>query len=721
MSINIALAGNPNSGKTTLFNALTGSAQYVGNWPGVTVEKKEGLIKGSKEVNLIDLPGIYSLSPYTLEEVVSRDYLLNEKPDVIINLVDASNIERNLYLSTQLVELGIPTVIALNMIDVIRKRGDSIDIKKLSKDLGCPVVEISALKGIGLDNLIEEAKEAANVKEFKPEHKFASDVESAISQIIDSVDSLRNHENARWFAIKLIEQDVKVVESFEFGPGENEKVQSIIDKLETAHDDDGESIITNERYVFISKVVSSSVKKKATGMTTSDKVDRIVTNRFLALPIFAGIMAFIYFLAISTIGTWGTDWVNDVLFGEIVPGAANSLLESVGASEVVQSLVVDGIIGGVGAVLGFLPQILVLFLCLSILEDIGYMARIAFIMDRIFRKFGLSGKSFIPILIGTGCSVPGIIGTRTIENDRDRRMTIIVTSFMPCSAKIPIIALIASALFGGAFWVATIAYFGAIAGIIVSGVILKKTRIFAGDPAPFVMELPQYHIPSFKNVVRHTYDRGKSFVVKAGTIILAATVLIWFLMSFTPSLQYIDFESDSTGSILAIIGKAIAPIFAPLGFGNWEATVATFTGLIAKEQLVSTLSIVTGGVAEIDYDAVEGATQLLKTFGKMLTPIGGMSFLMFNIFNTPCFAAIGAIRREMQSAKWTAFAILYQVIFAYSVSLIIYQVGGLLLGTVAFGPWTVVGFVVLAIMVYLLFRSYTPRDKTRLKVAPSVN
>ncbi len=717
MSINIALAGNPNSGKTTLFNALTGSAQYVGNWPGVTVEKKEGKVKSDKSINLIDLPGIYSLSPYTLEEVVSRDYLLNEKPDVVIDLVDGSNIERNLYLSTQLLELGIPTVIALNMIDVVRKRGDSIDIDKLSKRMGCPVVEISALKGIGLDKLIEEAKKAAELQEFKPEHRFAPDVEKAISEIIDSVSVLKDHENARWFAIKLIEEDVKVLEKFEFGPGEVEKVASIVEKLETAHDDDGESIITNERYVYISKVVSESVKKKTTGMTASDKIDRIVTNRFLAIPIFAAVMAFIYFLSISTIGTWGTDWVNDVLFAEIVPEAANGFLERIGTSDVIQSLVVDGIIGGVGAVLGFLPQIIVLFLCLSILEDIGYMARIAFIMDRIFRKFGLSGKSFIPILIGTGCSVPGIIGTRTIENDRDRRMTIIVTSFMPCSAKIPIIALIASAFFGGAFWVATLAYFGAILGIIMSGIILKKTRIFAGDPAPFVMELPQYHIPSFKNVIRHTYDRGKAFVVKAGTIILAATVLIWFLMSFTPSLSYIDFEADSSGSILAIIGKAIAPLFAPLGFGRWETTVATFTGLIAKEQLVSTLSIVSGGMAEIDPEEVSGAKDLLKAFGAMITPIGGFSFLMFNIFNTPCFAAIGAIRREMQSARWTALAIAYQLVFAYAVSLIIYQVGGLILGTVAFGVWSIVGIAVLVIMMYLLFRSYRPKSKTKLEVA----
>lgn len=718
MGINIGLAGNPNSGKTTMFNVLTGSAQYVGNWPGVTVEKKEGRIKGDKETNLIDLPGIYSLSPYTLEEVVSRDYLLNEKPDVIIDMVDASNIERNLYLTTQLLELGIPVVIALNMIDVVRKRGDIIDTKKLSKRLGCPVVETSALKGIGLKELIEECKKAAGGK-AEAKHAFGSDVEKALLDIQEAVSSLHNHPNARWYAIKLLEEDVKVMESFQFGPGEKEKVDAIRAELEEAHDDDGESIITNERYVYISKVVQDAVKKKSTGMTKSDKIDKIVTNRFLALPIFAAIMFLVYYLAISTVGTWGTDWVNDVLFGEIVPDAANSFLESVGASEVLQSLIVDGIIGGVGAVLGFLPQIIVLFLCLSILEDVGYMARIAFIMDRIFRKFGLSGKSFIPILIGTGCSVPGIIGTRTIENDKDRRMTIIVTSFMPCSAKIPIIALITAAFFGGAFWVAPVAYFSVILGIIISGIILKKTKMFAGDPAPFVMELPQYHAPSPKNVIRHTYDRAKAFVIKAGTIILAATILIWFLMSFTPSMEYISFDEDSSGSLLGIIGQAIAPIFAPLGFGRWETTVATFTGLIAKEQLVSTLSIVTN-LGELDPEEVGEATAFLKAFGGMITALGGFSFLMFNLFNTPCFAAVGAIRREMNSAKWTFFAIGYQLVFAYAVSLVIYQIGSLITGQLAFGFWSVIAIIVLIGMLYLLFRSYRPgKDEFRPAIAES--
>ncbi|MDO5707223.1 MAG: ferrous iron transport protein B [Andreesenia angusta] len=718
MKINIALAGNPNSGKTTMFNALTGSAQYVGNWPGVTVEKKEGTVKGDKDTNIIDLPGIYSLSPYTLEEVVSRDYLLTEKPDVIIDMVDASNIERNLYLTTQVLELGIPVVIALNMIDVVRKRGDVIDIKKLEKRLGCKVVETSALKGIGLKELIEECKKAADIKESKPVHNFNSDVEAALSEIESSVSSLQDNPNARWFAIKLLEQDIKVMETFQYGPGEKEKVDIIRERLEKAHDDDGESIITNERYLFIGDVVSDTVKKKHVGMTTSDKIDRIVTNRFLALPIFAAVMFLVYYVSISTIGTWGTDWVNDVLFGEIVPDNLNAFLEGIGTSEMVQSLIVDGIVGGVGAVLGFLPQIIVLFLCLSILEDIGYMARIAFIMDRIFRKFGLSGKSFIPILIGTGCSVPGIIGTRTIENDKDRRMTIIVTSFMPCSAKIPIIALITAAFFDGKFWVAPLAYFTAILGIIVSGIILKKTSLFAGDPAPFVMELPQYHAPSPKNVIRHTYDRAKAFVVKAGTIILAATVVIWFLMSFTPSFEYISFEDDSSGSLLGIIGSAIAPLFAPLGFGKWEPTVATFTGLIAKEQLVSTLSVITGGAADLDPDAVSEAGDLLSTFGGMLTALGGFSFLIFNLFNTPCFAAIGAIRREMDSPKWTFFAIAYQLVFSYAVSLVIFQIGSLILGQATFGLWSVIAIIVAICMLFLLFRSYNPgKDKFKPAIA----
>ena len=716
MGVTIALAGNPNSGKTTMFNALTGSAQYVGNWPGVTVEKKEGKIKKDKDINLVDLPGIYSLSPYTLEEVVSRDYLLNEKPDAIIDVVDASNIERNLYLTTQLLELGIPVVVALNMIDVVRKRGDKIDLKKLSDKLGCPVVEVSALKGIGLDELVEESRKVASLKKLKSIHNFGSDIEKALKEIEDSVSSVKDSEISRWYAIKLFEKDEKVMESFKFKPGEEEKLNSIIEKIETEHDDDGESIITNERYNYISSVVGDSVKKKETGMTASDKIDRIITNRFLALPIFAAIMTLVYYLSISTVGTWGTDWVNDVLFGDIVPNSVSALMQNIGASEIVESLVVDGIIGGVGAVLGFLPQILVLFLCLSILEDVGYMARIAFIMDRIFRKFGLSGKSFIPILIGTGCSVPGIMGTRTIENDRDRRMTIIVTSFMPCSAKIPIISLITAAFFGGAFWIAPLAYFGAILGIVVSGIILKKTSLFVGDPSPFVMELPQYHIPSAKNVIRHTFDRGKAFVVKAGTVILAATVLIWFLMSFTPSLEYISFDDAGSSSILAIIGKAIAPIFAPLGFGNWETTVATFTGLIAKEQLVSTLSVVTGG-AVIDPEAVGEAKDLLKVFGGMLTALGGFSFLMFNLFCTPCFAAIGAIRREMNSAKWTSIAIAYQIIFAYAVSLIIFQIGSLITGQVSFGIWSVIAIITLLVMIYLMFRKPSSEKNNRLNLA----
>ncbi|WP_444658295.1 ferrous iron transport protein B [Caproiciproducens sp. R2] len=708
MSIKIALAGNPNCGKTTMFNDLTGSSQYVGNWPGVTVEKKEGKLKGHKDVTIVDLPGIYSLSPYTLEEVVTRNFLINEHPDVIINLVDGSNIERNLYLTTQLVEIGIPVIIALNMIDVVKKNGDKIDTKKLSEALGCEVVETSAVKGTGSKEVAERAYEMAKAKaRTVPQHSFGESVEKAISEVGELSKSFIPADFSRWYAVKLFERDSKVLEQLHFTKEVQDKIEEVIAASEKEADDDSESIITNERYNYIGKLVAKCLHKKHAGMTTSDRIDRIVTNRWLALPIFAVVMFLVYYISISTVGTMGSDWVNDVLFGDIVPNAVGGFLTSVGAAEWLSSLILDGIVAGVGAVLGFLPQMLVLFLCLAIVEDCGYMARIAFIMDRIFRRFGLSGKSFIPILIGTGCGVPGIMATRTIESEKDRRMTIITTTFIPCSAKLPVIALIAGALFPESPWVGPSAYFLGIAAIIISGIILKKTKLFAGDPAPFVMELPAYHIPGAKTVLIHMLDRGKAFVKKAGTVILLATFGVWFLSTFGWNLQMVDIEE----SILASLGRVIAPIFAPLGWGQWKPAVATVTGLIAKENVVGTFGILYG-FAEVAEDGAEVWTNLQSSF----TQLSAYTFLMFNLLCAPCFAAIGAAKTELGSAKWTLFSVGYQCVFAYILSLIVYQFGTLFMGG-GFGVGTAVATLLSIGLLYLLFRSYKPTSAHSLKGA----
>lgn len=703
MGIKIALAGNPNSGKTTMFNHLTGSSQYVGNWPGVTVEKKAGKLKGHKDTEIIDLPGIYSLSPYTLEEVVTRNYLIEEKPDVIINIVDSTNIERNLYLTTQLMEIGIPMVMALNMTDVLRKNGDTIDVHKLSKYIGCEIIETSALKGEGCKEAAEKAVVLAQKKvKARPSHMFFEEVEKVLSAIADLIKDVVGQDNLRWFAIKLFERDQKVMEQINLPQERQDQIEKLIEQIENELDDDSESIITNERYNYISGIVKECVQKKNTSkMTTSDKIDTIVTNRFLALPIFATVMFLVYYLSITTVGGWATDWVNDVLFGEIIPPAVESFLTSVGTADWLTSLILDGVIGGVGAVLGFLPQMLVLFFFLAILEDCGYMARIAFIMDRVFRKFGLSGKSFIPILIGTGCGVPGIMASRTIENEQDRKMTIITTTFIPCSAKLPIIALIAGALFPDSAWVAPSAYFVGMAAIIASGIILKKTKSFAGDPAPFVMELPPYHVPGLKNVLLHMWDRAKSFIQKAGTIIFLASGLVWFLSSFSWSMEMVD----TPDSILASIGNILAPLFTPLGWGDWQSVVATITGLIAKENVVGTFGILYG-FAEVAEDGAEIWGNLQASF----TTISAYSFLVFNLLCAPCFAAIGAIRREMGNAKWTLIAVGYQTGFAYVISLIIYQLGMAFTGH-GFGIGTMIALLLTAALVYLLFRPYKEADR----------
>lgn len=696
MSIKIALAGNPNCGKTTMFNDLTGSSQYVGNWPGVTVEKKEGKLKGYKDVIIQDLPGIYSLSPYTLEEVVARSYLINEKPDAIINIVDGTNIERNLYLTTQLTEIGIPVIMAVNMIDAVRKNGDSIDIDKLKGAIGCEVIETSALKGIGSKEAAQKAVEIARSKTpFAPRHTFSKEVEEALSRIEGTIKGKENGMNSRWLAIKLFERDEKIKEQITFDKGTEEQIEAVITELEKELDDDGEGIITNERYNYISKVVKQAVHKKTrTGQSGTDKIDRIVTNRWLALPIFAAIMFLVYYISISTVGTMATDWVNDVLFTDIVPGAVTNFLTTIGTADWLNSLILDGIVAGVGAVLGFIPQMVVLFFCLAILEDCGYMARIAFIMDRIFRKFGLSGKSFIPILIGTGCGVPGIMATRTIENDHDRRMTIITTTFIPCSAKLPIIALIAGALFPGSVWVAPSAYFIGMAAIIVSGIMLKKSSLFAGDPAPFIMELPAYHVPGLKGILIHVWERAKAFIKKATTVILLATVGVWFLSSFGWNLHMVEIED----SILASVGRVIAPIFTPLGWGDWKPAVATVTGLIAKENVVGTFGILYG-FSEVGDNGAEVWGNLHAAF----TPLSAYTFLMFNLLCAPCFAAIGAVRSEMGSAKWTLFSAGYQTLFSYVVALIVYQIGLLVTGA-GFGIGTAVAFVLLAVLLYRLFK-----------------
>nr|WP_295278743.1 ferrous iron transport protein B [uncultured Blautia sp.] len=711
MSIKIALAGNPNCGKTTLFNALTGSNQFVGNWPGVTVEKKEGKLKGHKDVTIMDLPGIYSLSPYTLEEVVARNYLINEMPDAIINIVDGTNLERNLYLSTQIMELGIPVVMAINMMDLVQKSGNKIHIDKLSKKLGCEVVEISALKGTGIMKAAEKAISAAQSKKnVVPVHEFAQDVEDSIKAVENKLTGIVAEAQKRFFAIKLLEKDDKIVEQMKSVPDVSYEVKALEDKF----DDDTESIITNERYVYISSIIGQCYTKSSTGkkLTTSDKIDRIVTNRWLALPIFAVVMWVVYYVSVTTVGTIVTDWTNDVLFGEIIPPAIESALEAVNCAAWLQGLILDGIVAGVGAVLGFVPQMLVLFLFLAFLESCGYMARVAFIMDRIFRKFGLSGKSFIPMLIGSGCGVPGVMASRTIENDRDRKMTIMTTTFVPCGAKLPIIAMIAGAFFNNSGWVATSSYFVGIAAIICSGIILKKTKMFAGEPAPFVMELPAYHWPTVGNILRSMWERGWSFIKKAGTIILLSTIVLWFLMGFGWEGGSFGMVEELNNSILAKIGSAIAWIFAPLGWTKagegWKMAVAAVTGLIAKENVVATFGMLFG-FAEVAEDGAE----IWGNLAQVMTPIAAYGFLVFNLLCAPCFAAMGAIKREMNNAKWFWFAIGYQCGLAYVVSLCIYQIGTLLTGG-GFGIGTVVAFVLVAAFLYLLFRPY--KESNSLKV-----
>ena len=800
MDIRIALAGNPNSGKTTLFNALTGSNQFVGNWPGVTVEKKEGRLKKHDHVIIMDLPGIYSLSPYTLEEVVARNYLIQDRPDAILNIIDGTNLERNLYLTTQLTELGIPVVVAVNMIDVVNKNGDKIYIDELSRQLGCKVVEISALKGTGIMEAAEEAIRASQSAKTVPQHRFSGAVEHAIAHIEEAAVHSMPAEQQRWYAIKIFERDEKVLEQLQLDPAVLSHIEEDIKAAEREMDDDAESIITNERYLYIASIIKGCCKRKNAGkLSTSDKIDRVVTNRWLALPIFAAVMFVVYFVSVTTVGGWATDWANDGVFGDgwhlfgigssayeeaseeyAVPGAkveafeaaaeekgldpvqANGLtataklyddngnveeeipvdyngyleaskieepdpaaygvwipgipglvekgLQAVHCAQWLQQLILNGVIAGVGAVLGFVPQMLVLFLFLAFLESCGYMARIAFVMDRIFRKFGLSGKSFIPMLIATGCGVPGIMASRTIENDRDRKMTIMTTTFIPCSAKLPIIALIAGALFGGAWWVAPSSYFIGVFAIIVSGIMLKKTKMFSGDPAPFVMELPAYHWPTVGNVLRSMWERGWSFIKKAGTVILLATIFVWFTSSFgweNGSFGMVDMES----SILAVIGNAIAWIFTPLGWGTWQAAVASITGLIAKENVVGTFGVLFGGFEEV----AENGWQVWQNVRAAFTPLAAYSFLIFNLLCAPCFAAIGAIRREMNSAKWTWFAIGYQCVFAYAFALVVYQLGMLFTGNGSI-IGAMAAFILVAFFLYMLFRRYQESNVLNAKV-----
>ena len=712
MELKIALAGNPNCGKTTLFNALTGSNQYVGNWPGVTVEKKEGKLKGHKDVVIQDLPGIYSLSPYTLEEVVARSYLVNEKPDAILNIVDGTNIERNLYLTTQLIELGLPVVVAVNMIDLVRKNGDTIDLAKLGAALGCEVVEMSALKGEGGMEAAEKAVALAQShKAGELPHVFTGSVEHAIAHIEESIQGKVDEGYLRWYAIKLFERDSKVLEDLKLDKELASHLEEHIADCEKELDDDAESIITNQRYAYINTVVSKAVKKKAPKgrLSVSDKIDQIVTNRILALPIFAVVMFCIYSIAMGgyafSIGTMGTDWANDVLFGEIVPGFFDSILTSLGVSGWLYGLIMDGIVAGVGAVLGFVPQMLVLFFLLAILEDVGYMARVAFIMDRIFRRFGLSGKSFIPMLVATGCGVPGIMASRTIEQDRDRKMTIMTTGFIPCGAKMPIIGLFAGAVFGESPWVATSAFFIGIAAVVISGIMLKKFKAFAGEPAPFVMELPTYHLPSMGNVLRATWERGWSFIKRAGTIILLSSIILWFLQGYGFVDGVWQAVEDNNDSLLAMIGSAVAWIFYPLGWiGDmaWKATVATITGLIAKEEVVNTFGVLYQYAGEADL--LEDSHDIWMAIGADFGAMTAYSFMIFNLLCAPCFAAMGAIKREMNNVKWTLGAIGYMCGFAYVVSMIVYQLGGLITGEAVFSLWTVVAVAALAGILFLLFR-----------------
>ena len=741
MSIKMALVGNPNCGKTTMFNAMTGANQYVGNWPGVTVEKKEGKLRGYSDVVVTDLPGIYSLSPYTLEEVVSRDYLINERPDAILNLVDATNLERNLYLTTQVLEMGIPVVVALNMMDLVRKNGDQISAVKLSEQLGCPVVEVSALKGTGLKELYAKAVEMAKAGTWQGcRHRFSGRVEEALEQIGGLIAGTVPQEQLCWYEVKLFERDNKVMEQLA-GQELAGPLEEIVTACERELDDDSESIITNERYEYITSMLKGAYQKNRSGMTVSDRIDRIVTNRILALPIFVVVMGLVYAIAMGTspaalfdgsgdpwgigIGTFGTDWANDVLFGEIVPGWFDAVLGALNVVEgsVLYGLIQDGIVAGVGAVLGFVPQMLVLFLLLSVLEDCGYMARIAFIMDRIFRRFGLSGKSFIPMLVATGCGVPGIMASRTIEQDRDRKMTIMTTGFIPCGAKMPIIGLFAGALFGGSAWVATSAYFIGVAAVILSGVMLKKTRPFAGEPAPFVMELPAYHAPTAGNVLRATWERGWSFIKRAGTVILISSIILWFLQGYGFVDGVFQAVEDNNDSLLAVIGNAIAWIFYPLGWTGsmaWKAAVATFTGLIAKEEVVNTFGVLYHYAGDIDL--MEDSSPIWAMVGADFGAISAYSFMIFNLLCAPCFAAMGAIKREMNNTKWTLAAIGYMCGFAYVVSLIVYQLGGLMLGEVAFGAGTVAAGIALVALVYLAARrGYRPGADERLNVRSVAN
>ena len=717
MAITIALAGNPNAGKTTLFNQLTGSNQYVGNWPGVTVEKKEGKLKGHKDVVIADLPGIYSLSPYTLEEVVARNYLINNRPDAILNIVDGTNLERNLYLSTQLKELGIPVIMAINMMDVVEKNGDVLNLEELGKAMGCKVVSISALRNKGVAEASALAVAEANAKnDTVVQHKFSEQVEGAINSIENLLEGNVPESQKRFFAIKLFERDDKIRNEMP-EKAKNLDVESIIAAVEKAEDDDSESIITNERYNYIQSIIEAAyVKRAQKGLTVSDKIDAIVTNRFLAIPIFAAAMFLVYYISISTVGTAMTDWVNDVLFGSdpwsffglvdvpSIPGIATSALEAMQVSEAIQGLVVDGIIAGLGAVIGFLPQMLTFFFFLAFLEGCGYMARVAFIMDRIFRKFGLSGKSFIPILIGTGCGVPGVMASRTVENERDRRMTIMTTTFIPCSAKLPVIALLAGAMFDGSAWVGWSTYFLGISAIVFSGIVLKKTKMFAGKPAPFVMELPAYHWPRLIDILKSVGERGMSFVKKAGTVILLATILVWFLSRFNFSLQYLP-EDDMDSSILAAFGNTLTWLFAPLGWGKWKAVVAALTGLIAKENVVGTFGTLFhyAGAEALAESGDQIWPQVKEYFA---SGIVGYSFLAFNLLCAPCFAAIGAIKREMNNGRWTIFAIAWECFLAYCVSLVIYQVGGLVTGEVSFNPFTIVAFILILAGLWGLFRPY---------------
>ena len=716
MSIRIALAGNPNSGKTTLFNALTGSNQYVGNWPGVTVEKKEGKLKGYEDVIIADLPGIYSLSPYTLEEVVAREYLITERPDAILNIVDGTNLERNLYLTTQLTELGIPVVVAINMIDLIEKNGDMIDLEILSQEMGVKFVSVSALKGTNIDAAAAAAVEAAKNGKTIPMHSFGGTVEHALAHIEEACIHDLPEEQQRWYSIKLFERDSKVIEDLGLSDETLSHIEKDIQAVEEEMDDDAESIITNERYVYIGNLLKGIYKKKAAGeLTVSDKIDKIVTNRILGIPIFAAVMTFVYWLAMGPFGSFLTDWTNDSFGGWLTEGAA-SIMEKIGAADWLTSLVSDGIVGGVGAVLGFVPQMIVLFLMLCILEDIGYMARVAFIMDRIFRRFGLSGKSFIPMLIGSGCGVPAVMATRTIENERDRRMTIMTTCFIPCGAKLPIIGLIAGAIFAGSWWVSASAYFIGVAAIIVSGIMLKKTKLFAGDPAPFVMELPAYHVPSLTNVLRGTWERGWSFIKRAGTVIVLSSVIIWVLnlLSFEGGFHYLS-EDAGGASILENIGNAIAWLFAPLGFGTWQAAVATILGLVAKEDVVGTIGTLIS-MEELP-DLVEEGSNIAGVLDVFFrgSALAGYSFMVFNLLCAPCFAAMGAIKREMNNAKWTAIAIGYMCIFAYAVALCIYQIGSAITGNINI-IGLIVAIAVVVFMVYMLFKPYKESETLTQKV-----